>query len=119
MSKIKRSSFKDRAEMVAILRMLYETTFGIYDHMAAASVPGESALALHFAKPNEDTSYISKEAINHYVDNSIKTVFGCSLNEFLAMPTQMRLFMIEAAVRKNKKHNALADELTAQLEGDK
>ena len=109
--KIKRASLKNRSELKIVLLELYETIFGIYDHVRASSVPGESPLSLNFVKPNQDLSFLLKEAVEKYVTHNVRSVFGCSLTEYLAIPTALRDTMIEVAAERAKSSKSELDEI--------
>lgn len=92
-----------------LLKAHYDTSRGIYDHVAAAAKPNSDAVALGSVAlhPAEDMSSFPfhAQSYDEYISSQVKDYYGLSYDEFVARPTYKCKQMIEVA----KKHIAVKE----------
>lgn len=103
----------DKVDVKTVMYDLYETEFGIYDHIHDKSRPLASVSFHHCEDYN--TASLTEEAIRTYIIKDIKNVYGLSLIEFLELPKDIieMMFIIDEEEKANKKK--LMDELEENL----
>jgi hypothetical protein len=92
-----------------ILYDLYETNFGIFNHIGASKQRPLASVAMH---PCEDNTHSSRtyEIIEQFASRGIGELFKISVLEYLALPTDICIKMLEvASMDSSKKNTALAN----------
>lgn len=87
---------------------LYETEYGIYDHLNNTIPRPLSSVALH---PSEDFNNYSllKTAIESFVDRNILDATGLNLVEFLELPMDVVAMISEACDGKARRSSQALD----------
>lgn len=87
-----------------MLLTLYDTHYGIYDHlMVRPPIKARplALVALHECEENSQTSSIT-EMIGVYVEREILKYFGLSLTEFLDLPREYNQQLQELVLKKQQ-----------------
>lgn len=91
-----------------VLYDMYEVQYGIFNHIGASKKRPLSSVAMHDAEENTSTSSLY-EAIDTYQRNGIKEIFGLSLKEYLDLPTEICIKLLESASNEfSKKSNVIS-----------
>jgi hypothetical protein len=93
-----------------VLYDLYETHYRIYNHLNSTKVRPLAGVALH---ESEDNSHGSRlyELIDTFADKEIGTLFNISIIEFLALPTEYCLKLIDTANKTMQRKSAMMTNL--------
>lgn len=97
-----------------VLADVYETNFGIYNHLDVGSKRPMSSVALHGAEDNYKTSRLY-ETIENFVTKDIYKSTGLSLTEFLNLPTEACLMILEAVEKKSVKETVGLNQLQNEI----
>ena len=99
----------DEVTVKLVLRQLYETEFGIFDHISYNKERPLSGVAM-FEAENVDSDNALDNVMATYIDKRIKDTFGLSFIEYVSLPRNYIIKMLELCDRETtKKNNALAD----------
>lgn len=99
-----------------VLYDMYEVTYGIFNHIGMSKSKPLSSIALHESEDNTLSSHLY-EAIDTYQKNGIKEIFGISLIEYLDLPTEICIKLLESASAEYSKKSAVINNLEADLKG--
>jgi hypothetical protein len=85
-----------------VLQDLYETEYGIWDHLSGSKSRPLASVAFH---PSEDvnTGSLLEETIDNYMHKKIGEHYRLSLVEFLELPVDIVAMMVRAADKMNEK----------------
>lgn len=97
-----------------LLYDMYEVNYKIFNHIGASKKRPLSSVALHDAEDNTTTSNLY-EAIDTYQKNGIKEIFGLSLNEYLDLPTEICIKLLESASTEYSKKSSVINGLEKDL----
>lgn len=97
-----------------LLYDMYEVNYKIFNHIGASKKRPLSSVALHEAEDNTLTSNLY-EAIDTYQKNGIKEIFGLSLNEYLDLPTEICIKLLETASQEYSKKSSVINGLENDL----
>jgi hypothetical protein len=98
----------DSANSQIVMRDLYETTYGIYDHTRKDKSPFSSVL-FHDVEDSYIGTLLEKD-IESYKTHRIGEIFRLSLLEFLNLPSPVAEMLIRSASKEtSKKNNQLSD----------
>lgn len=100
-------------ELKVVLYQIYETEYGIFDHISATNRP-LSSVAFYPAEDSLDGSPLDS-IMRTYIDKNIKETFGLSLLEFLDLPRDTIELMIEISNGEMKKKQPVMDKLASDL----
>lgn len=92
---------------------MYDTHYGIYDHLVKRPPIKERPLALvamHECEENGEHSSIN-EAISDYFDKEINKHFGLSLLEFLDLPREYVIRIRDLVLKKQQSETAIVDNM--------
>lgn len=97
-----------------LMRERYETTYGICDHFNNTV---DRPLALIAMQWPEDTCSGSTlyERLSQYTIYGIQKHFGLSVTEFLDLPSDIVLYLLELGSKEQKKEGAIAEDLLTQF----
>ena len=93
----------------------YVTTFGICDHGLMADRP-LALVAMHWEEDNSNSSSLY-ERIQQFEDRQVYKRFGLSLTEFLELPRDVCIKILDVSTKKQKDENNVTDAVTRGLEG--
>lgn len=102
-----------------MLLTMYDTHFGIYDHlMVRPPIKARplALVALHECEENGDTSTVN-ELITNYLDRDIGKLFNLSLMEFLDLPREYVIKLLDLALKKQQAETNIVNGLTAATKG--
>lgn len=97
-----------------ILNDLYETEYGIYDHLAKNKKRPLASVAM---QPSEDINdgSILEETLRTYVLKGIKDVFHLDVLEFLELPPDIVQMMFSIAGDEQTKKSAMLSQVEQQF----
>jgi hypothetical protein len=101
-----------------VLSDLYETTYGIYDHINPSKGRPLASVALHESEDNTTTSNLY-EAIERYHQKGIKDLFGLSITEYLDLPTEICIKLMDIATRDANDKTKIAKQIEDTMNKDK
>lgn len=93
---------------------MYETAYGIHDHLNGVNNSPLASVALHESEENTINSNLY-EAIDRYHEKGIAELFKLSLIEYLNLPTEICVKLMEIATKDAIKKGALFDKLNKQM----
>lgn len=99
----------DNVDTRIVLQDVYETEFGIFDHLKNSAARPLSSVAMH---PAEDinTDSLLEESIRTYVVKGIKELYGLSLIEFLELPMDIIAMLLNiASEEQSRQRTTFAD----------
>jgi hypothetical protein len=98
---------KNSSDLQLMLRDMYETTYGIYNHNQDTD---DDVLSLVAVRETEDSSSggLLYERIRHYDEREILKFFGLDLVEFLELPTDLVTYLLELASKKQASNHKVA-----------
>lgn len=98
-----------------VLRERYETTYGIYNHDDMRQDRPFAVTALH---PMEDTTHQSllHERVRSFAKAKIAKHFGESLSSFLALPSDVCLYLLEVGHELEREEGKTAAAVMGQME---
>lgn len=102
-----------RNDLKSVLYQVYETEYGIHDHLAKTNRP-LSSVAFFDIENSLDGSPLDS-IMRTYASKNIKEVFGLSLFEFLEMPRDILELMINIANEEMKKKQPVLDQLNSEF----
>lgn len=97
-----------------MLLTMYDTHYGIYDHLMVRppiKTRPLALVALHECEENGDTSTVN-ELITNYLDRDIGKFFGLSLTEFLDLPREYITKLLELALKKQQTETNIVNGLS-------
>lgn len=95
-------------ELKMVLLELYETMYGVHDHMRDTTRP-LSTVGFHAAEEINKDSLLEQSMVN-YIKKGIKELYGISYIEFLELPHDVVELMISVAnVEMIEKNKAVSD----------
>lgn len=97
---------------------LYETTYGIFDHISSSKGRPLASVALHESEDNTTTSNLY-EAIERYHQKGIKDLFGLNINEYLALPTEICIKLMDIATRDSNEKAKIAQNIENTINQNK
>lgn len=99
----------DDIDIQMVLYDLYETEYGIYDHINHITNRPLASVAIH---PGEDycSNSLLEDTLRRYIDYDIQSTYGLNIVEFLELPKDIIESMIKIANEKHSKRgNMLSD----------
>lgn len=96
---------------------MYETTYGIYNHKLPHSQRPWASIALHEGEDICETSSLN-QTIEAYHGRGIIELFGLSLIEYLSLPSDMCITLMEIAAREGARKHAANVALAAKMNAD-
>ena len=93
---------------------MYETVYGIHDHLSNVNQSPLASVALHEAEENSSNSNLY-EAIDRYHQKGIGELFKLSLVEYLNLPTEICVKLMEVATKDAITKGALFNKIEKQL----
>lgn len=93
-----------------ILYDLYEINYGIFDHRNASKHKPLSSVAMHECENTTTDSNLYK-VIDAYHSRGVKDVFGLNLVEFLNLPTDVCVKLMEVCSKDSAVKNKIFDQL--------
>ena len=93
-----------------VLYDLYDINYGIFDHRNAGKTKPLSSVAMHECENNTADSNLYK-VIDAYHSRGVKEVFGLSLLEFLNLPGDLCIYVIEVCSKDSAVKNKIFDGL--------
>jgi hypothetical protein len=97
-----------------VLQDLYETEYGIYDHLTPYNNRPLASVALHPAEDINDGSLL-EEAIRSYLNKNIKDLYGLSMTEFFDLPVDVISLMISIGDEIMSKKSSTLDSIEKQF----
>ena len=101
-----------------VLYDLYETNYGIYNHINAVKQKPLASVALHETEDNTTTSALY-EAIETYHNKGIKELFGLSIKEYLDLPNEICIKLMEVANKNTQKNNTILSSIEKDMQQTK
>lgn len=97
-----------------VLNDLYETEYGIYDHLSKRKKRPLASVAMH---PSEDINEgsILEETLRMYVLKGIKEVFHLNVLEFLELPADIVQMMFTIADEEQTKKSTTLSQIEQQF----
>lgn len=92
-----------------VLQDLYETEFGIYDHLNGSKSRPLASVAFHPAEDFNGHSLL-KQAIDSFIDRNIKDATGMNIVEFLELPTDVVRMIGESCDNKAERTAAALED---------
>lgn len=96
----------DAVDAKVVMREMYETRFGIHNHLNKFSKRPLASVAFHGAENTIKDSML-EETLKTYANRNIKDIFGLTVLEFLELPMDVVSLMLD-----------IADQISAKKEGD-
>ncbi len=99
---------KNSSDIQILLRDVYETTYGIYNHNQDKD---EDVLSLVTLRDAEDVGPgygLLYERLRQYDEREILKYFGYNPTQFLDLPTDMVTYLLEMAARKQASNHKVA-----------
>lgn len=97
-----------------LLRSLYESTYGIYDHDQDDPERPLALMGFHTAE-DSTTDSLLHERIRAFGLKNVTKYFGCSLNEFFDLPTDICMMMMETCEELKKMEHQAASAAEAAI----
>lgn len=97
-----------------ILQDMYETVYNIHDHVGNKNLSPLASVALHEAEENSINSNLY-EAIDRYHEKGIGELFKLSLIEYLNLPTEICVKLMEIASKDLTAKSAIVDKIQKQM----
>lgn len=96
-----------------ILRKMYETFYGIYNHYSGKTKP----LDVVTARQKEEVYLYSKRVkdIERYIELGVHAATGISMDKFFELPVADAEFIFSIVARRNKGESTQAKDLETQL----
>jgi hypothetical protein len=92
-----------------VMKDLYETEYGIYDHLSGSKNRPLASVAMHDMEDINDGSLL-EEAANKYISKGIYDAFHLTLLEFLELPIDViELLFSICDSEQSKKSKAISD----------
>jgi len=104
----------DYIDAKLVMTDLYETEFGIYNHLSSSNSRPLASVAM-FDCEDINTDSLLEESIRTYVSKGIKDIYGLSLIEFLELPIDVIRMMFDIASDEQAKKNKTLSELESQF----
>jgi hypothetical protein len=93
-----------------VMLELYETHYGIYDHLANSAYRPMSSVAMH-ASEDYSADSLLEECIRTYRAKSVQQYFGLSLVEFMELPVDIVAMLLSEATDLQSKDSAQVDDI--------
>jgi hypothetical protein len=106
---------KNSSDLQILMRDVYETTYGIWDHGQDSD---EDLLSLVAHRAAEDTGPevgLLYERIRQYDEREILKTFGLDLVQFLELPTDMVTYLLELGLRKQASKDNVARDVENEM----
>lgn len=107
---------KNSSDLQILMRDVYETTYGIWDHGQDSD---EDLLSLVAHRPAEDTGPevgLLYERIRHYDEREIYKHFGLDLVQFLELPTDIVTYLLELGLKKQATNHNVAKDVEHEMQ---
>lgn len=101
-----------------VLQDLYETQYGIYNHLHQNVVRPLASVAMHSGEDFNDGSLL-EEAIRTYATRSVKDLYGLNLLEFLDLPRDIIEMLLLVANEENSRKAATVANIEQQFNMEK
>jgi len=98
-----------------VLYDMYEMNYDIYAHSNTKKRP-LSSVALHETEDNTLTSSLY-EAITGYHQRGIKELFGLSLKEYLDLPSEICILLMETSSKDAATKNNIISQMDRDING--
>ncbi len=101
-------------DLQIVLYDLYETIYGIYNHVSNNRNRPLASVAFH---DSEDftTGSLLEGSMKNYIEKNIGEFFKISYLEFMELPRDVIELMFEVAGREIKKRTAIANNIQSEL----
>lgn len=97
---------------------LYETAYGIYDHLSPGRVQRPLASVAHHDSEDTVTSGLLEQMVRVYLKKSIKELYGFNLEEFLDLPMDIVNLLIKVADEDQSKRTRIAHSVEQSLKNE-
>jgi hypothetical protein len=104
----------DPIELKILLQDLYETEYGIFDHLTHGMSRPLSSVAMFFSEDINSESLL-EESMDTYVNKNVKDFFGLSYLEFMGLPYDVMLMVLERCTILSGKKKAAMDDIENSL----
>lgn len=95
-----------------VLSDIYESKFGIYNHLNKSSSKINPLASVSFFEAEETLSNsLLSDAIRSYLSNGIKELYDINLLEYLELPFGYSKLFLEIASEENNKKNKIINNL--------
>ena len=101
-----------------VLQDLYETEYGIYNHLSGSRSRPLASVAMHDVEDINDGSLL-EEAARLYAMRKINTTYGYNFSEFLELPRDVIDILISVANEEQTKKSNIVSELEQQFTGER
>lgn len=108
----------DMIDANIVLYELYETKYGIYNHLNPYKKRPMASVALHEAEENTTNSSLY-EAIEGYVKLNIKDLTGLTLTEYLDLPTEFCILLANIASKEAQKKSTILGNMEKDINSTK
>jgi hypothetical protein len=98
-----------------VMRDLYETEFGLFDHLSLHVKRPLAAVALH-KQEDLNTNSSLEYACRLYVKHRIHDVFHLNVLQFLDLPPDVIEMMIMVAKEQTVKHNVAMSQVEKEMQ---
>ncbi len=102
-------------EKQIILTTMYETVFGVFNHVKLGHSKPMASVALHEAEDTNTLDALRSTMLN-YVRNDIKELFGMSFLEYVALPSIIVSELNETSVIARKEKSELLSNAMSGLD---
>lgn len=99
-----------------VLQDLYETHYGIYNHLTSEHRP-LSSVAMYPGEDFNDGSLL-ESSIRSYMDNEIHEHFKLSLFEYLSNPIDVNAILVKIATEFNNRRNKTMNEIMTNMKNE-
>ena len=102
-------------DLQIVMGELYETEFGIFDHIRHGQNRPLSAVAFH---PSQDVNENSglKKVIQSYIHSNIQADYGLNLLEFMDLPIDVTQLLVQMSLEKKSQKEAIANQVIRETE---
>lgn len=101
-----------------VLKDLYDTEYGIYNHLNRSRKRPLASVAMHEAE-DINTGSLLEEVLRIYTQKNIKDIFNLSLLEYLDLPRDIIQMLNTIADETMAKRHSTVDDIEKSIKGEK
>jgi hypothetical protein len=94
---------------------LYETVYGIFNHLHPSAKNRPLASVAMFSSEDINDAGLLELVIRRYVDKDIHSIFGLNLEEFLNLPMDIAEMLMEIATTNKEVKKQTLDDIERNL----
>lgn len=98
-----------------MLRQLYETRFGVFDHIKNSDERPLSTVALYDTEENSESSLLHSR-VEQYIKSNVLKYTGLNLVEFLDLPREIVMWIFKLSENKAAQEGAVLSDVQQKLD---